>query len=354
MVNYLQRLTTKERMKRLYNREKIDRIPILPCAVLCSGNLAGMDAEEYFYNHEKSFEVQKLAADLFGYDGSPGFNLPGYISMDFGGKLEIENKRYIVEPKIIEYPIKNEFDAENLVLPNLADAQGFKNRLDFYKVAVKNSGGASIFAGSPLEVVGNLVDINILMRWFYKKPELVHKLQKLAVNYILSCADYYIKEFGVEKCSAFSCYPLESNTLMSAKLFREFGLPYIIEVHEKLLEKGIRSFGIHLCGDHKKNIKYFKEIQLPKRSFIHVSEKMDIEAVAKEFGTDYIIGGNVPTAILRNGTADEVYNESVKIINKMKYFEGGFVLMPSCDLPPETPPLNLYAMVKAVNEFGVY
>ncbi|ADL12176.1 uroporphyrinogen decarboxylase family protein [Acetohalobium arabaticum] len=349
----MEKLTTNERLRRLFKGDKIDRIPIIPSASLYAGNLAKVTSREYFLNYEKSFEIKKIAAEIFGYDENPEFNLPGYISWDFGGELHISNKFNIVEPQIIEYPVSDKNDLDNLFLPDLDEAPGFQNRLNFHRIARKNDLSVSIFAGSPLEVVGNIVDINTLIKWFYKKPEIVHSLLKLGVEYILESADYYIDEFGVENCIAFSAYPLESNTIMSEKMFKKFCLPYIMEIFEKLIQKQIKSFGIHLCGDHRLNLKYFKNLPLPDRSFISVSEKMDIELVAQMFGDKHIIGGNIPTSLLINGTANEVYNKSTAIINKMKNYAGGFALMPSCNLPPVTPPLNLYAMIKAVKENGI-
>lgn len=337
-------------MKRLFKGDKIDRIPIIPSASLYAGNLAGIAPKEFFSDHKKSFEVQKLAAEMFGYDENPGFNLPGYIAWDFGGELHISNKSPIMEPKIIKYPVNNEEDLNNLSLPDLDKAPGFQNRLNFHRLLRENNLSVSIFAGSPLEVVGNIVDINIFMRWFYKKPKIIHELLKLGVNYILKSADYYINEFGTENCTAFSAYPLESNDIISEQVFEKFCFPYIRDVFEKLTQKGIKNFGIHLCGNHKLNLKYFNELPLPDRSLISVSEKIDVELAGQVFGKRHIIGGNIPTKLLINGTAQEVYNESVNLIGKMKDYKGRFILMPSCDLPPNTPPLNVYAMVKAVKE----
>ena len=38
----------------------------------------------------------------------------------------------------------------------------------------------------------------------------------------------------------------------------------------------------------------------------------------------------------------------------MKYNEGGFILMPSCDLPINTKPENLKAMLQAARVYGKY
>ncbi len=349
----IDKLTSKERMSNLILGKEIDRVPFISASTMYAGTISGLSSEEFFLNQQKSFDAQKLCIELHGCDGSPGFDLPGWIGWDFGSNLTFVEGAHVCIPKL-EPIIKSKTDIDKLCMPDIHNAFAFNKRLEFYKIAKKEGLSASVPAGSPLEIVGEIVDTSLLMKWFYKEPELVHELLRLTTDYLLKVADLYIDEFGVDNCCASSNYPLESNTLISPKLFEKFSLPYIVEIHDKFKEKGISSYSVHLCGDHKRNIDYFKELNLPARSFVSVSEKLDIEIVAKSFGDDYIIGGNVPTHVIQSGTPNEVFNVSKDIIEKMKYHPGGFVLMPSCDLPPNTPPLNLYAMLKAVKTFGCY
>lgn len=347
-------LISSERMKGLLNGTYLDRVPFISLATMYAGHLAGLSSEGFFLDPQASFDAQVLCSQLHTCDGSPSFDLPGWTGWDFGGELLFSSAGKIEIPKFKKKAVESIYDAETLDMPDLKKCTGFQKRLEFQRISRKNGLSASIPAGSPLEVVAHIVDTSKLMRWFYKKPELVHRLLRLATNYILSIADCYITEFGAQNCSAFSCYPLESNTVVSPRIFKEFSFPYIFEIHKKLKQKGIKSFGIHLCGDHRLNLEYFKEISLPEKSIISVSEKMDIEHTAKMFGNNYIIGGNIPTNLLICGTQREVFNASKNIVQKMKYHAGGFILMPSCDLPVQTPPLNLYAALKAVTDFGSY
>lgn len=349
----IDKLTSKERIENLYLGKKLDRVPFMSSATMYAGTLAGLTSEEFFLNQEKSFNAQKLCGELHVCDSSPGFDLPGWIGWDFGSDMHFCQQKNVHIPKL-EPRIKSIKDMENLKLPDIKNGYAFKQRLEFYKIAKKNGLSASIPAGSPLELAGEIVEPSILMKWLYKEPNIVHRLLRMTTDYLLKVADIYIKEFGIENCSASSNYPLESNSLISPKLFEKFSYPYILEIHKKFKDKGITNFSIHLCGDHKKNLGYFKDLDLPKRSLISVSEKLNIENVAKTFGDDYIIAGNVPTPIIISGTPQGVFNSSRDIIEKMKYHSGGFILMPSCDLPPNTPPLNLYAMLKATREYGQY
>ena len=93
---------------------------------------------------------------------------------------------------------------------------------------------------------------------------------------------------------------------------------------------------------------------MPQRSFISSDEANSLKLVSETLGKYHIYGGNVSTNLLVNGSAKQVYQQSREIIRDMKYNEGGFALMPSCDLPINTKPENLVAMKKSVYDFGRY
>jgi len=304
---------------------------------------------------QKAYDAHIWAKHLHGHDGNPSYNIPNGTVLDFGGDLEFSQDNKISLPRVINRCVKKPEDVETLEVPNPKESVYAKKRFEFNSILRKNGLGVSISAGSPFGVATDIVDIQLLMRWMYKKPELVHKLLRISTDYLLEVADWFIDEFGVENCSAFSTYPNECHGLISPKMFAKFSLPYVKEIHSKLISKGVNRWTIHLCGDHTNNLTYWaNEIELAPRSFIYIGDDMDIQYVAKVFGKDHIIGGNLDTTLLQIGSPNEVYQEAKKIIKKMKDHPGGFVLMPACALPPHTPSANLQALVNAVNDFGKY
>ena len=81
--------------------------------------------------------------------------------------------------------------------------------------------------------------------------------------------------------------------------------------------------------------------------------EVDLEAAGKFFPEDIILG-NIEPAILQFGTPRKVYDLCQTAIEKGKKAPGGFILGPGCTLPPLAPPVNVFAMAKAVNDFGWY
>ena len=72
------------------------------------------------------------------------------------------------------------------------------------------------------------------------------------------------------------------------------------------------------------------------------------------FAGKHIVAGNVETRVIGEGSWRDVYEQARACIEKAKYAPGGYVLMAGCDIPPSAPPYNIYALKKAVVDFGFY
>jgi uroporphyrinogen decarboxylase len=62
--------------------------------------------------------------------------------------------------------------------------------------------------------------------------------------------------------------------------------------------------------------------------------------------------GNISSTIIQSGSAEDVYEATVRVIEQGKKCPGGFMLAPNCDLPPRAPVENVWAMMRAATDFG--
>ena len=350
------RLTTAQRMKALRLKEGLDRVPVNPGASVYVAAISGMYARDYYLDPEKALDAGIWALALHKYDGAPSYNIPDWAGWDFGGEMEFPTSPRISLPYLSRRAVNKPEDVEKLKMPDFDTAPALSRRAQFSRLARAKGFGASIPAGSPMGIAGAIMGAETLMRWLLKEPDLVHRVLRLATDFILAVADREIAEFGVENCSAHSTYPLECHALISPRTFEKFSLPYVREIHQKLLAKGLQRWVIHLCGDHTNNLPCWTggQIPLPPRTVFHLGHEADLQHFAAALGDNHIIGGNVNTTLLQTGTANEVYEASRQIIAKMKHSPGGFILMPACALPALTPPVNIQAMLQAARDFGSY
>lgn len=349
------RLTPAERLKALATKTGLDRVPVNAGASVYAAAVSGILSKEYYLEPEKAMEAGLWALDLHKYDATPSYNIPDWSGWDFGGEMNFPTSPAISLPFLTKRAVQKPEDVEKLQVPDLAKAPAISRVIKFARLARAKGFGVSMPAGSALGIAGAVIGPELMFRWFRKEPELVYRVLRLATDFLLKIADTFIAEFGAENCTAFTTYPLECHAVISPKAFEKFSVPYIKEMHEKLLDKGIKKWIVHLCGDHTKNLPFWtEEISLAPRTIFHVGHEMNLEYTAKTFGEDHIIGGNIQTTLLQIGTANEVFEACRQVIEKMKYHPGGFILMPDCALPALTPPVNVQAMVKAARIFGRY
>ncbi len=348
-------LTSGQRMARFYRGEKIDRVPMLSCATMYAGWQKGLSSEEFYFDVKKAFHAQKEIAWENGYDDVPCYDLPHGEILDLGGELAIPETGRVGLPMVKRFAVNSAEDALAYELPPMEKRRFTRLRIAFLRYA-KSQGqnGVTISAGSPFTMVGSMVETGLLMRWLIKEPELVRRLLRKAVQYLSETADLFIQEFGLENCSVSSNYPFESNPLISPRNFERFAYPAMMEIHEEMRKKGLQNFGLHLCGNHVKTMAYFKDLNLAPGSFISLDEENPLTETAKALGEEMIYAGNISTKLLVGGTPEQVYRQSERAIREMKYHKGGFILMPSCDLPINAKPENLKAMLDAACEVGKY
>ena len=183
----------------------------------------------------------------------------------------------------------------------------------------------------------------------------MHYACELIIEYSLKKAEMYIKEFGADGLSNAFSYPMESHHLLSPESFRKFSAPHAKRLHYELKKMGVQSFSEHLCGNHRHNLWFWRdEADLPEHTIITVGNEIPLEEVSEGIGHRHVLGGNVDTTILQMGTPMEVYLESKRVIESMKYRKGGFILAAACVISTAIPPANITAMIKAAEDFGYY
>ena len=76
-----------------------------------------------------------------------------------------------------------------------------------------------------------------------------------------------------------------------------------------------------------------------------------METVMKVFPENKLMLGNIdPAGIIRNGTKEQVREETLKLLEKCGKYKN-FVLSSGCDIPPMSPLENIQAFFDAAEEY---
>ncbi len=347
------RMTPKERLEALLNHQKIDRVPLWPFTLgFCARNV-GYPLASIYNDPEKSFWAQLWTQEQYGYDGYPQYAYASYGSWEFGGEVKFPTSEWEQAPSTVRFPVDSEEDVEKIKLPDVEKAGMLPLAMQFSKISEKAGMSVSIVLGGPFTIAGNLCQASVLCRWMIKKPELVHRLLRLAADHIVNVVRCWLDTFGEGRFIVHFWEPLASNQIISPRQFEKFVFPYQKEIHEKVLVMGVKHIFCHICGEQNLNLPYWAQIPMGAPGIVSFGHEVDLEVAAKYFPKD-IIYGNIEPAIIQTGTAQQVYELCRIAIEKGKKSPGGFILGPGCELPAMAPPYNVYVMTKAINDFGWY
>jgi len=272
---------------------------------------------------------------------------------EFGGEIQFPTGEHRQAPTITKHPVETEEDVWNLKVPDVKALGSTKIAMTFSEAAKKAGVPIITYTFSPFTIAGNICGVEKLCRWMKKKPEVAKRLLELAVEYILAVTKLWVDTFGVE-IWAFTGDPSSANQIISPKDFEKFALPYNIMTHEKILAMGIKNILCHICGEQNLNLPYWAETPFGKPGVVSFGHEVDIDTAIKYFGNRCVIAGNVEPAFLLLNSPQRVYDLCKTAIEKGKKAPLGFILMPGCEFAINTPPYNLYTVMKCVNDFGWY
>jgi MtaA/CmuA family methyltransferase len=216
------------------------------------------------------------------------------------------------------------------------------NRLNAIALMKKQVSYSKLIEGwieGPCAEGADLRGINTLMTDFYDEPEFVHQLFEFVVEMELKFAEAQLAMgadiIGIGDAAA---------SLVGPKIYNDFVWQY-----EKKLVDGIHALGglvrLHICGDTRPLLEGMGELgcEIVDLDYITpVSEGRD------KMGPSQVISGNIdPVRTLKDGTPESVY-EAVAECHKQA--GNRFIVAAGCEVPKDTPPENLHAMLAYAKE----
>jgi uroporphyrinogen decarboxylase len=347
-------MTSSERLKALLEGDPTDRVPFLSFTLgFCAKN-AGYPVASIYNDPEKSIQAQIYTQEQYGYDSEPFYGYASYGGWEFGGEIKLPEREYEQAPSHGRFAVIKEQDVEDLKLPDVKKAGMLPKAMEFSQLQVHHGFTPSVVVGGPFTIAGNICAVETLCRWLLKKPELVHRLLRLATDHILDIVRYWIETFVKGRVRIQIWEPLASNQIISPKQFEKFVLPYQVELHEKILKMGISSILCHICGEQNANLPYWVQVPMGNAGIISIGKEIDIATAIEHFGKTCIVAGNIEPALIQTGTPQEIYECCRQAIQKGKHAQRGYALMQGCEVPVNTPAYNFYTMKKAIDDFGWY
>ena len=347
-------MTSVERMSAITRGDRPDRIPVLPFTGGFCASIVGYPIRSIYDNPEKSFWAQIWAQELLGYDGVPSFWYASYGGWEFGGEIRMPQGELDQAPVLTRFRARTPEEVEALEIPDVETAGHLPLHIEFAEIQRQFGGPVMVPAWGPFTAAANIVGVDVLCRWMIRQPEVVHLLLSKVTDFAKRIIDYFVDHFSGHALSGAGGCATSSNQLISPRQFEPFVVPHHSEVYGHLAGKGIEPVFCHICGEQNQNLPYWAVVPFGERGILSFGEEVDLTRAIEIFGDKHIVAGNVETRAIGEGTWRDVYEQAKTCIEKAKYASGGYVLMAGCDIPPSVPPYNIYALKKAVMDFGFY
>ncbi len=340
-------MTPREIILKAFEGGKPERVPVTLFG-------AGMWSIYHYGTtfQELSLDSQKMADMLISMSGKllcdvvyAGSGYNNFHASVLGGKIKF---REIGAPDLEAPLISTEEDLKNLNLSRIDTDEVINTIKKALKAAKTKIGGEYVLtmtAWGPYTLGARLVGEETMMKATFKKPDFVIKVVEFATDLLIHLYEPLVSDGTLEMISLAD--PTASGDLISKKQFEKFALPYLKKFTDWAKSKGVYTL-VHICGNTTDRLDLFP---LTGASCISLDHKTDIAKAKEILHGKMCFGGNVdPVKIMLQGTVKEV-EDTCKQVIKTAGTDGGFVLMPGCDIPPTVPYENIQKFIQIAREW---
>jgi len=258
----------------------------------------------------------------------------------------------------VERPLAQVEDIADLNKYNFPSADD-PGRFDLAEKIVKKYGDEyaviATLETTMFEKAWGLVGLERYLMDLYAKKEYTLELLDRLKEYSINCGKKLI-ELGADVIWAGDDFGTQDGMMISPGMWREIFKPRYKEVFDEL--KKVNSdiiIAYHSCGSIRPIIPDMIEIGLDVLNPIQPKAlDMDLADLKKIYGKDLAFFGGIDIQdVLPNGTIEDVKTE-VKNRIKAAGEGGGYLLAPAHNIQADTPIENVYALFKAVKNYGKY
>ncbi len=184
--------------------------------------------------------------------------------------------------------------------------------------------------------------------WMLEYPEACHKLLDTITRGMMRAEDRF-REIDPTPRGGFGLAE-DSAQIMSARMFREFCVPYDNALYDRYGAGLADGRGMHMCGDSTHLLDSLRDDERIS-SFNVFGYLVDPAVVAEKLGGRAYLWGNIDPMLMLRGSREEVKAAAHAALAAMAPC-GGFMLGDGANVCPGTPLENLAALTEAAEEYG--
>lgn len=340
-------MTSREIILKAFEGGKPDRVPV---TLFGGGMWSIKDYGSTF--KDLSLDDQKMSDMLVSMSGKllcdvvyAGSGYNNFHASAFGGGIKF---REMGAPDLEESFVSSEEDLQKLDLGKLGESDVIKTviaALKDTKSKIGNEYVVTMTAWGPYTLGARMVGEEAMMKATFKKPDFVHKVTDFATDLLIRLYEPVVTDGTLEVISLAD--PTASGDLISKKQFETFALPYLKKFTDWAKSRNAHTL-VHICGNTTDRLDLFPQTGA---SCISLDHKTDIAKAKDTLHGKMCFAGNIdPVNIMLQGSVQDVEAACTRVIETAGT-EGGFVLMPGCDIPPTVPYENIQKFIQIARDW---
>ncbi len=317
-----------------------DRTPVMPQIFGHAALISGRSILEYVQNGTLAADCQLEALGRYGHDCVFAATDVCVEAEAVGAALRFPADFY---PAVVKRPLTPQSDFSQLVVP---DPQRAGRMPELLTMARK----LRLTVGDETPVVG-MVQGPMTLALQLLGPEAALYLAaddserfEILLDF---CADVAIR-FGRAQMEAGAHLPLifepaGSTEVVPAGFFRELLAPRLARMFSAFKQAGARVNWLHIAGRTRLILPMYAGIGADMGNFDYCVDPLGI---SQELPDGLCLDGNIRSVAFIEDEPEEIEAEARRLIQVFGQ-RGGFILSSGCEIPPESKPENIEALVRA-------
>ncbi len=318
-----------------------DRVPVIAQVFGHAAIVEGVPLGNYLKDGEVLARCQLKALDRYGYDSVFALMDTSVETEAVGSRLAYRSDNY---PYVREYAISDAGEIDRFAIPDPQKSGRMPELLKAAKILRSELGDDVLVTGcvmGPLTLATQLLGAEKALFLAADNPDLFSRVLDFAVKVIIS--------FGIAQLEAGAHLPLvfdpsASPAVVPPQFFREFELPRLKKIFGEFKKAGSCANWLHIAGPAASIFPFYPEAGVEIANFDYCIDPL----LARQILPRTCIDGNIKSISFIDSDQDEIASRSARLLDIFN--NRGFILSSGCEIPPESDPKNIAAMVKAARK----
>ncbi|MGA2507490.1 MAG: uroporphyrinogen decarboxylase family protein [Chitinispirillaceae bacterium] len=334
-------MNSMERIAATIKFQKTDRPPVIAQIFAHAATVAGVAVDEYVRDGETIARCQINALRRYGYDAVFAVMDVNVETEAVGSTLQYRSNQY---PTIQQHALSRG-DVQSRALPDPNSAGRMPEMLKALRILRGELDDEVLVVGcvlGPFTLTTQLLGIETALYMAVDDPQKLDRVMDFATEVVIAFGRAQINS-GAHLPIVFD--PSASPAVVPPQFFREFELPRLRRLFEALSEAGAIANWLHIAGPTGQILPYYPKAGVNIANFDYCITPS--AAILGLPGT--CLDGNIKSLSFVEADPEDIESQAANLLDIFRERKG-FILSSGCEIPPESLPENVAAMVNAIRE----